>query len=342
MDEDAGAVDLKIVQTPGPFLNIWLGRRTVLQKYVPMVVDRGRRYGENQTLKGRGMTLLISGWRGSPAIDIHRMGTAENLRKILVAEHAQRLAKFCMADFVEVVADNENVIGSVRKGEILLNFSERSGGLTVRKRIHCEGVDMRGGSSNRVNVLLRELTNGQKDMGMDENSAELIARAELTYALLRTKCGTIAKINMQRMIGGAEDAPGAVILYNRSRVTAVERLVESIRLNTDADWSSLGDDDWSLFWNCVAPFPELVAETYANLVPRAGTKTNGRVKSSFHSVSEFLFRIAKQWSRYYSKVRVAVPSEPGTMAARSQLVTAFRVVFDNSLALLGMRGPDRM
>lgn len=328
---------VKAASSQVPYTNIWLSRDEVLRLYVPQIVIRGKRYGANIGLAG--MDVIVSYKEeecGSTIQEFHKSLIC--YRRELVAKLIERLAEFSGA---------RNIIVNSKQGLqtdmniMLANNIKAQGELSCTSIAIC-GIKLHWAPEDNVASVLEELKNSQMDMGFSEGDAMAIAKSELSYGLLRPKCGTKAAIDVQRMKAGGEDSPGAVILYNRSRMDGIEDELKKVEAVGKPEWSSLLHHDWELFWNCIAPFPGVVKDA---LYPKTAHNTRDPTMSlnqSFHSVAEFTFRIAKFWSRYYSKARIAVPSSPGLMSARMELLTAFRLVFDSCLYLLGMQRPRTM
>ena len=315
-----------------PYVNVWLSREKVLSRFICRILKEGENYGRNTALADFQVRIQYRKMKSD---------TLTSRRVVLLCRLVERLAKFQKVSSVHVKTE-ESIPGNRLQVTVCRGEEEST---RVSARINIGPVKVHDGPERTEASVISQLEESQIRMGLNRKEARRLAEAELLYALLRTKSTSTVNIYLQKMQGDGEDSPAAVILYNRSRVESILCRLEKCKVKGAPDWSLLSEDDWKLFWHCIAPLPSLLKES---LLSARTTRASQNVieemntQQSFHSLAEFLFRIAKFWSRYYSRARVLVRANPGLMNARVELVKAFRHVFDTCLSLLGIEPLHQM
>ncbi|XP_062600522.1 DALR anticodon-binding domain-containing protein 3-like [Saccostrea cucullata] len=152
--------------------------------------------------------------------------------------------------------------------------------------------------------------------------------------------------------GGVDNRAGAFVMYNCARLAtlfkhfnkAVDDGVYPPLPSIDSiDFGLLREEDeWSLFFNYIFPYPDLLRSTVADVLP-----SNDGIYSKLgtHKISNFLIGLSRSLSCYYSHVHVLVENRPNllpTMFARLYLLKALHRVIKDGLYLMGICPPTQL
>jgi arginyl-tRNA synthetase len=116
------------------------------------------------------------------------------------------------------------------------------------------------------------------------------------------------------------------IQYSHARATSILR--KASREPENADYSLLVDAVERDIVLTLARFPEVFLDAAENLRP--------------NSIADYVNTLADKFNRFYTKLPVIKAESEGLGDARLALVDAARIVFRNSLKLLGIEAPERM
>nr|XP_022298942.1 DALR anticodon-binding domain-containing protein 3-like isoform X2 [Crassostrea virginica] len=151
--------------------------------------------------------------------------------------------------------------------------------------------------------------------------------------------------------GGVDNRAGAFVMYNCARLaTLFKHFTKAVedgiyppmpRLES-IDFSLLREEDeWTLFFNYIFPYNDIVRSTVADMIPTKGIYS----KIGTHKICNYLIGLSRCLSSYYSHTHVLVENRPNllfTMYARLYLLEAVHTVMKDSLHLMGICPPTQL
>lgn len=182
----------------------------------------------------------------------------------------------------------------------------------------------------------------------DRVTSEL-ASASMKFALLSSGTRRVINFNVQNAVD-FEGVSGTYLMYNRARFQSLlAKYDKGVEQGTypplppldKVDFSLLKEDqEWELLLNYLLPFSHLVLTTACPNYPPAPQIPEFPTAR----LCEFLCKLAKDFSKYWSTSRVLSTDEDKhqLMFVRIYLLRALKTVLTNGLRLLTMNPLDKM
>ncbi|XP_061187617.1 DALR anticodon-binding domain-containing protein 3-like [Saccostrea echinata] len=197
---------------------------------------------------------------------------------------------------------------------------------------------------------------GERVKGAGWNKTiENLTMASVKFELLHNVPRNTVKLDLSEgneFGGGIDNRAGAFVMYNCARLAtlfkhfhkAVEEGVYPPLPSIDSiDFGLLREEDeWSLFFNYIFPYPDLLRTTVSDLFP---SNDGIYAKLGTHKISNFLIGLSRSLSSYYSHVHVLVENRPNlmpTMFARLYLLKAIHYILKDGLHLMGISPPTQL
>jgi len=155
--------------------------------------------------------------------------------------------------------------------------------------------------------------------------SEFVGKGAVKYALIAVDPTKPVVFTWDRVLDFEKNS-APYIQYSHARARSILR--KASREPENADYSLLTDPMERDIVLTLARFPEVFLDAAENLRPNA--------------IADFANTLADKFNRFYTKLPVIKAKSAGLSDARLALVDATRIVFRNSLKLLGIEAPERM
>jgi arginyl-tRNA synthetase len=155
--------------------------------------------------------------------------------------------------------------------------------------------------------------------------SEFVGKGAVKYALIMVDPTKPVVFTWDRVLDFEKNS-APYIQYSHARARSILR--KASREPANADYSLLVDPIEQDIILTLARFPEVFVDAAENLRPNA--------------IADYVNTLADKFNRFYTKLPVIKADSAGLSDARLALVDAARIVFRNSLNLLGIEAPERM
>ncbi|OWF55604.1 DALR anticodon-binding domain-containing protein 3-like [Mizuhopecten yessoensis] len=181
-----------------------------------------------------------------------------------------------------------------------------------------------------------------------QSTISVLTSAGIKFEMLSTVSRSTVKLDLSEGESGAgsDTRTGSFVMYNCARLTTLfKHFEESVGKGqypplpniADVDFSLLRDEDeWSLFFLYIFPYPDLIRETVEELVPKAGGIS---AKIHTHKICNLLISFSHSLSSYYSRIHILGENRPHLlplMYARLYFMKIVYKVLSHALRLLGV------
>ncbi|XP_033744617.1 DALR anticodon-binding domain-containing protein 3-like isoform X2 [Pecten maximus] len=175
-----------------------------------------------------------------------------------------------------------------------------------------------------------------------------LTSAGVKFEILSTVSRSAVKLDLSEGESGVgnDNRTGSFVMYNCARLaTLFKHYEESVREGhypplpniEDVDFSLLREEDeWSLFFLYIFPYPDLIRETVEELVPASGAIST---KIHTHKICNLLINFSHSLSSYYSRTHILGENRPHLlplMYARLYFLKIVLKVLSHALSLLGI------
>jgi arginyl-tRNA synthetase len=155
--------------------------------------------------------------------------------------------------------------------------------------------------------------------------SEFVGTGAVKYALIAVDPTKPVVFTWDRVLDFEKNS-APYIQYSHARARSILR--KASREPENADYSLLVDPMERDIVLTLARFPEVFVDAAENLRPNA--------------IADYVNMLADKFNRFYTKLPVIKAESAGLSDARLALVDAARIVFRNSLKLLGIEAPEKM
>ncbi len=155
--------------------------------------------------------------------------------------------------------------------------------------------------------------------------SEFVGKGAVKYALIAVDPTKPVVFTWDRVLDFEKNS-APYIQYSHARAHSILR--KASREPEKADYSLLVDPMERDLVLTLARFPEVFEDVAENLRPS--------------SIADYVNALADKFNRFYTKLPVIKADSVGLSDARLALVDATRIVFRNSLKLLGIEAPEKM
>ncbi|XP_076363923.1 DALR anticodon-binding domain-containing protein 3-like isoform X5 [Tachypleus tridentatus] len=179
---------------------------------------------------------------------------------------------------------------------------------------------------------------------------ETLTETKMIFDILCTGQNQMVKLHLSKDYEMLAEKGGCFVQYNCARLAMLfqhhQKAVNSghyppLISVESVDFRLLKlEEEWNLFYNYILSYPDLVSDVLENLDP-----CNVKVNIPLHRICQMLLHLSRDFSTYYSKVRILVEPRPhllDTMAARLWLLKGLYHVIQNSLSILGLKPLHQM
>jgi arginyl-tRNA synthetase len=155
--------------------------------------------------------------------------------------------------------------------------------------------------------------------------SEFVGKGAVKYALIAVDPTKPVVFTWDRVLDFEKNS-APYIQYSHARARSILR--KASREPENADYSLLVDPVEHDLILTLSRFPEVFVDAAENLRPNV--------------IADYVNTLADKFNRFYTKLPVIKAESAGLSDARLALVDAARIVFRNSLKLLGIEAPERM
>jgi arginyl-tRNA synthetase len=155
--------------------------------------------------------------------------------------------------------------------------------------------------------------------------SEFVGKGAVKYALIMVDPTKPVIFTWDRVLDFEKNS-APYIQYSHARARSILR--KASREPENPDYSLLVDPIERDIILTLAQFPEVFVDAAENLRPNA--------------IADYVNMLADKFNRFYTKLPVIKAESAGLSDARLALVDAARIVFRNSLKLLGIEAPEKM
>lgn len=173
-----------------------------------------------------------------------------------------------------------------------------------------------------------------------------LTSAGIKFEMLSTVSRSAVKLDLSEGDDGNDNRTGSFVMYNCARLTTLfKHFEEAVSQGQypplpnieDVDFSLLREEDeWTLFFLYVFPYPDLIRETVEELVPKSASIST---KIHTHKVCNLLINFSHSLSSYYSRTHILGENRPHLlplMYARLYFLKIVLKVLSHALSLLGI------
>lgn len=179
-----------------------------------------------------------------------------------------------------------------------------------------------------------------------QDTISVLTSTAIKFEMLSTVSRSMVKLDLSDAESGQDNRTGAFVMYNCARLsTLFKHFEESVSKGyypplpkiSDVDFSLLREEDeWSLFFHYVFPYPDLLRETVEELVPKAASIVT---KMHTHKICNFLINFSHSLSSYYSRTHVLGENRSHLLPVMFSRLYFLKVVYKilcHALSLLGI------
>lgn len=153
-----------------------------------------------------------------------------------------------------------------------------------------------------------------------EEKAKLIAYATVLYSIL--KCSPEKTVTFDWASALSMDGNSALyIMYNYARIQSLKSKV-SLPPIEDIDFSILNSEEEVTLLKLIDSYPEVI--------------NNAHNSMNVFGISQFIYKIVKTFSKYYSHTKIIDPKDNNGTAAKIYMITAVGNLVKSGLQILGI------
>ncbi|XP_060076421.1 DALR anticodon-binding domain-containing protein 3-like [Ylistrum balloti] len=181
-----------------------------------------------------------------------------------------------------------------------------------------------------------------------QSTISVLTSAGIKFEMLSTVSRSAVKLDLSEGESGTgnDNRTGSFVMYNCARLaTLFKHYEDSVRKGQypplpdikDVDFSLLREEDeWSLFFLYIFPYPDLIRETIEELVPTSGGIST---KIHTHKICNLLINFSHSLSSYYSRTHILGENRPHLLPLMYARLYFLKIVFkvlSHALSLIGI------
>ena len=159
-----------------------------------------------------------------------------------------------------------------------------------------------------------------------EEKAKIIAYATVLYSIL--KCSPEKAVTFDWDSALSTNGNSALyILYNYARIQSLKSKV-SLPSISEVDFSVLNSDEELTLLKLVESYPQVIGKALDSM--------------NVFGISQFVYRITKAFSKYYSHTKIINPNDINDTAAKIYMITAVGNLIKSGMQILGIEVVDQL